>query len=230
MKSHTLCLAGETFTFSWHSAPWRNPVPTHSGQSCHKDTHRTPTVNHIWQRPGVVTFTGTLKGDMEWPSVTEWNLFSCCMDQLFPSLIPAPHSAHSGLHSLFLPYTSGLIFLIAWYPSPRYIAKSLSLKNCPVITVWLNTHLRDKTLWETLRQLPELGKSVKPWPQMSLCCEIQNSWGGRYSNNSWEAREDSHGSWGEGRGWEGALCQSGFWNRRDRNTLHSWKYVPNTFL
>lgn len=145
-ETHTLCLAGETFIFSWHSAPWRNPVPTHSGQSCHKDTHRTPTVNHIWQRPGVVTFTGTLKGDMEWPSVTEWNLFSCCMYQLFPSLIPAPHSAHSGLHSLFLPYTSGLIFLIAWYPSPRYIAKSLSLKNCPVITVWLNTHLWDKNL------------------------------------------------------------------------------------
>lgn len=142
MKSHTLCLAGETFVFSWHSAPWWNPVPTHSGQSCHEDAHRTLMVNHIWQRPGVKTLTGTLK----WPSVTEWNPFSCCMDQLFPSLIPAPHSAHSGLHSLFLPYTSGLIFLISWYPSPRYKAKPLSLNSCPVITVWLNTHLWDR-IW-----------------------------------------------------------------------------------
>lgn len=142
MKSHTLCLAGETSVFSWHSAPWWNPIPTHSGQSCHEDAHRTLTVNHIWQRPGVKTLTGTLK----WPSVTEWNPFSCCMDQLFPSLIPAPHSAHSGLHSLFLLYTSGLIFLISWYPSPRYKAKPLSLKSCPVITVWLNTHLWDR-IW-----------------------------------------------------------------------------------
>lgn len=209
------------------SAPWGNPVPTHSGQSCHKDAYRTPTVNHIWQRPGVKTFTATLKGDMEWPSVAEWNPFSCCMDQLFPSLIPAPHSAHSGLHSLFLSYTSVLIFLISWYPSPRYIAKPLSLKSCPVITVWLNTHLWDKICGKDYASCQNWGRVSNDdlEHRSAVKCRIAEQIG----IQTIAAKLEKTAMAAEvGRGWEGALCHSGFWNRRD--TLHSWKYDSNTFL
>lgn len=111
--------------------PLRSTMPQGRTQNSHSKSHMSKHLPQHWR----VMWSGP---------VTEWNPFSCCMDQLFPSLIPAPHSAHSGLHSLFLPYTSVLIFLISWYPSPRYIAKPLCLKSCPVITVWLNTHLWDK--------------------------------------------------------------------------------------